>query len=742
MRFKRAGAAVLAAALSATSMGVYAYADEDATMKKELTYVKQRIDIPEDLTEFSYRTNTENKSTKYTFVWSRDGSKSDKETKSRISSIQVSITGNVIKNVYIGYDYPDEESENLWGSSFAKLSDKKIYAAAKKYIKQLNPTIYKNVEINGIETLYTPLWGNDAIVSFHRVVNGVPVTNQEGSITVDKNTGELIRYDFNWINGATFSDTKDAIPAADAEKAYKELFPVELVYTLQYDWKEDKYTPHLVYRQTKSGQINAFTGELSTFDDYRSYGDAGDEDGELEDDDADDIAVETAADANPGTGAASKAVTFSESELEKLEQESKLIKADAALKKLQDMNIFYIPTQSTVQYQYCYYNERQGYYVRNVQFTGSMAKYIDLNGSGEVVPVSAKVGSDDDEYTVYGNFSINAETGDVLNFYSYAPDNGTNMELDETTSRAGKVMETLLGEKFKSDFGELTNNYSNKVYTKYDSKTGKPIGDPRYTSMSFKADRVAYGITCVGENANLTIANNGFVTNYSTNYHSDIEYPKPEKILSEKKAYTKFFEQSPIVLKYRCAYRTDTKKVVTTLVYDTDNTMYIDAFTGKLTNYNGIPIEEETKTGTYTDIENSSYKKYAEKLAKYGITLMDKDGKLNEDEAVTAQDFVDLLNSAGVNSSYPIGLKNDDKLDRKTAAKMLVQGEYNSKVADMTSIFKTKFSDVKEGDPYIGYIAISDAAGFITGNKNGTFEPDAAFTRGEAIKFVYKQLSK
>ena len=50
MRFKRAGSAILAAALTATSVGIYSYAAEDQAMKAELTYVKQRLDIPEKYT--------------------------------------------------------------------------------------------------------------------------------------------------------------------------------------------------------------------------------------------------------------------------------------------------------------------------------------------------------------------------------------------------------------------------------------------------------------------------------------------------------------------------------------------------------------------------------------------------------------------------------------------------------------------------------------------------------------------
>ena len=229
MKFKRTSAAILAAALAIPSTAICAYAAEDEAMKTELTYVKQRIDIPEDYTEFSYRTSTEQNGTRYNFTW-------EKKDSTHGERINVGIVGKVIKNVYVGNYYGEEDE---WKPSFAKLSDSKILAAAKKYINEINPTIADRVKINE-DSLNISLYGKEATLSFKRTANDVDVTGQTGSVTVDKNTGKLIRYNFNWINGATFSDTKDAISKADAQKAYKELFPVELVYTLSYDWEKDE----------------------------------------------------------------------------------------------------------------------------------------------------------------------------------------------------------------------------------------------------------------------------------------------------------------------------------------------------------------------------------------------------------------------------------------------------------------------------------------------------------------------
>ena len=47
MRLRKVTSAALAAAIFATSSGIVAFAEQDANMTKELTYVKERIRIPE-----------------------------------------------------------------------------------------------------------------------------------------------------------------------------------------------------------------------------------------------------------------------------------------------------------------------------------------------------------------------------------------------------------------------------------------------------------------------------------------------------------------------------------------------------------------------------------------------------------------------------------------------------------------------------------------------------------------------
>lgn len=715
MKFTRSSAVIMAAVMAASAVGVTAFAEEDAEMKKVLTNVKERLDIPEELTDFDYRTSTQNGRNLYTFTWSTPAGSEDYQ------QYHVTISGKVIKSVNI------YNNNYNWEPSFAKLSDEKLMEACKKYIKEINPTIDPQIAIDE-DSFSISLYGEQATLRFHRSVEGHPVTGQTGSVTVNKDTGELMGYRLNWVNGAGFSAPDGAISETDAKTAYEKLFDSELTYTTEYDWEKKEYIPHLIYAQTESGQINAFTGEKSTFEDYDSY--AGD-DSIAEEADMEMGVAETTA-ASGANGIASKAVSFSENELAKLEQENKLIKAEDAMKTLRATGVLYIPEDAEITWQNCYYNERSGYYIRRVQFESNYADYIDLNGDDKIYPIDDVVYEEYRGMTVSGSFTINAETGELLSYYNYAPDDGTSsLDSAAAAKTAADAVKKLAGSK-ASKFGTLEQKYTNTVGEK---------GSERTVSISYSANRVENGINCRSEGVSVEVGSNGYVTSYNLNYNEKVSYPKPTGIISKSEAYKKFFDQVNFELKYRCAYRTSDKKVVTALVYAADSDLLIDAFTGKRTDYNGRTVTDAELSGEYADIAGTAYEEVAEKLARYGITLMDDNNYLNADMTITADEFCGLLGNIGIGYDNIEAISGTTKLNRRMASQIVVTAKYGKDVAEMASIFKSKFADVPENSAGIGYIAIADASGLITG-KDGKFSPAVKFTRGDALMLAYNYLSE
>lgn len=722
MKFKKITSAVLAAAMLVPSTCIVSYAEQDQAMKQALTYVKERITIPEELKQFNYSSRVVGGKTRYTFSWNAPASAGKYE------KISVTIIGKVIT----GYSHDKVESYSD-DYSFAKLEPEEIVAKAKEVVKTLNPTVYEYIEVSESPRIY--LWGDDAIVTVKRVKDGVPVTGSTGSVRIDKNTGELKSFNINWIMGAGFADPKDAISVEAAQSGFKNEFPVELVYTTEYDWETDEFIPHLIYRQTKYGEIDALTGKLSTFEDsYNSYETVYDE--EVAEDDCDDEGVNTAA----GGGN----ITFTQDEIDKLEKENKLIKADEAIKLIQEMGVFNIPEENVEStYSRCEFDERLNAYTRYVSFQSNVSGYVSIDGGDDpVVPyeILDDVAEEDvAAKSVYGSFTINAETGEVLSYSCWnAYANGTKLTSEKKADNLlSSYFDKIAGNRaseFPIENAVINYGYDDEVPEEIEGEEN--IVKPKMHTARADISRYVNAIRCDSENASITIDRDGKVSDFNIRYYG-IEYPAPKNIISADDAYDKYFGQIDYALRFRCALK-DNKKVVTAMVYSSDERLNIDAFSGDLVNYDGSEYYREAKNGVYTDLDGSKYKKIAEKLAVYGITLMDEEGRLNADKAITRSEFRSLASAVGSYGS--VGTSPDSELTRQYAAKMLVSRYLDENVAELP-IFRTSYSDVKKDSKYAGYIAVADALGLMSG-KDGKFNPSAKVTRGQALQLIYNILAK
>lgn len=729
MKFKKTASVLLAAAMLVPQTCIVSYAAEkNADMTTALTYVKQRIDIPENLTAFTHSSRLVAGKNSYSFNWHT-------ETDGDYEEINVNIIGKVItyfdngKTVY-GTDY-----------KFAKLESDELYKKAKEAVKMLNPTVCNNIEIS--ETPSISLSANYARFNIKRVKDGIPVAGSTGHLYLNKDTGELLEYNLNWIVGAGFADPADAVSVETAQKSFEREFPVELVYTTEYDWETGKMTPHLIYRQTKTGEIDALTGKLSTYEEsYLEY-----EETVAEEDDCDEGGDE---DINPDTAG----VNFTESEIEKLELEEKLIKADEAIKIIQDMGIFNISDNAESTYSSCDYDDFLGVYVRNVSFQSDVTGYVAIDEPDveEVVEEVEDVADGDDSdstpaydpkakqvtYRVYGNIQINAETGELLR---YICSNSSNM--NATKLKTEKGTDRILAARFKKIAGEVAEEFPtdkanvtyHREYISKERRDNGEIGELR--GGTARINRYANGIKCMDETASITIDRNGKVSSYDITYYG-IEYPEPKNIITEEDAYTSFFDQVDFSLRFRCALK-DNKDVVTALVYTAARMLYIDAFTGKLTASTGSEVYYEAETGEYTDLNGSRYGKIAKKLAAYGITVMDEDGSLNEDKVITREEFRNLVRNIGCYARVEEEEKGKP-LTRQYAAKIFAYGRISETIAEMP-IFKSSFSDVKETSKYVGYIEVVTNLGYMSG-KGGKFSPAKKVTRGQALKMIYDILAK
>lgn len=715
MKFRKPASALLAAAMLVSSVGIVSYAKEDEEMKRELTVVKERIDVPEALSAFTYSTSKEYGNTYYRFYW---------QDPENTKYLNVTVCGKIITQ----YDYHDyaysASSQNDDRYTFAKLTKEEIVERAKEELQKINPTVANYIAINE-DGVRISLYNNYAGVPIYRVQDGVKVAGQSGQIDIDKNTGELLGYYLSWKPGAGFRNAEEAISKEEAVAGYREVFPLEKRYISKYDWETETYTPRLIFQRTDIGQIDAFTGKKATFEDSYDYYESNLNGVEVFDDDDDDAA----GDANPNTGG-DGGVSFTDQELEKLETEGRLIKPEKALEDMIASGIWSVPKNAEIgdNSASTHFDSSVGAYVRSFTIRAYATEYVSVDGAGEVPETTEKTPA---KSTYYGSVTMNAETGEILTFSG--SDTRTITRAIKSEDHAKNLLNNYLKQILNDRASEFVFDKPSFHYLGKD-RDGNLTENSYLSTVSVGSPRYAYGIPCDREKVSLTIDQSARISRYSITWYG-IEYPKPENILSEDEAYTKYFEQTEYDLLYRVAYNTKQKRMETALVYNAGNDFRIDAFSGTLINSYGNEVSAK-KTVGYTDLKQSGYREEAEKLMLYGVTLMDEEGRLNADMTITREDFRVLVRNIGV---YFYDIENGEKpLTRKYAAKILAG---YSKIAELPNLFKSPYSDVPEDDKYVGYIALAVAQGYIKGD-NGKFRPSANMTRGDALLLVYDYLNR
>lgn len=721
MKFKRPASAMLAAAMLVSSTAIVSYAAEDAEMKAALTVAKERIDIPETFTEFNHhvRTNYGNKA--YVFSWSApDGS----------GAINAEVCGKVITNytsnredfaydVVVASDGASIAVESK-PYTFGKLTKEELIRKATAAIKKLNPTVAKKIAVDP-DGVRISLYGNDAYVTVNRVENGVKIAGQNGSVCLDKNTGEMTRFYLSWIPGAGFRDSKEAIKKSAAQEGFQAAFPIEMRYVAEYDWKTQEYTPHLIFHRTEFGQIDAFTGKKATFEESYDYYENGVAETESADMDMDD--------ANPATGGP---ITFTEQEIAKMELEDRLIKPEQKLAEMIESGIWSIPKNAEVSDYHTYFNSRSNAYMLRASLRADAPVYESIDIAAEPYDAIEPLAEEEVMYeqTYYGSVTFNAETGEILSFYGSDPHG-------KRTLKSEKKAMQLIGKYFKEIAGDKAKDFPMDSAEADCIRTGNGSEADLINTFSVSSNRYVNGIACDPESASISLDASERINAYNMNYLG-LDYPKPENVLETDAVYKKYFDQIKYELLYRVAYNNQKKRVETALVYNADAELYLDAFSGTLVNGNGgaRPVK---KPDHYTDLGgNDKLRAAAEKLALYNVTLMDEKGRLNADKAITREDFSNLVRSIGV-YYYEPSEKSQKTLTRKYAAKILT--EQYSDIAELPGLFSSSFSDVPADDKYVGYIAIAAAKGYMKG-ESGKFRPAAKMTRGEALMLVYDYLSR
>lgn len=657
--------------------------DDSSAMEKLIVEVKSRIDIPEELTEFEFSKEGSGAVTYYTFRWSTPDDAAESK------NLSVSISGDTI----INYDYSEYSIDNRRVPSFGKLSSADIEKKALGYIAKLDPHFGDSVKLGDFRGYVR---GDNVTIGFTRTENGADVFGNGGSVTVDKNTGDLVSFSASWWDNAELADISKAVDAEKMQSAYKADANAELLYAIRYDSDAKKFVPTLIYSVSndKYYDLNSAAGS-SYYADYLKAQkenrliDEGYYEGGL-------YAMETADSAAAGDMGK---MSLSPAELKAVSEEKGVISKEKAESIARDNK--YLPLDSTLTLKNAelYKNDassaKQGY-EWSLRFTSADEKNRSTN--------------------VWVN--IDAETGSITSVSSWSDSNKEASDSSAAKSAAVNAAKDLLGAKaaeYKLDDPEINED---------------AVGN-------FTFSRYVNGVKVADDNAYITVNADGKVTHYSCDYHN-VEFPSAEAV-SKDKAFASVFASDDFDCGYR-GFRTMDGKTHTYPVFSMTDTYYVNAKTGEKCSYDGSAYVDE-KTG-YSDISGHWCEKYAEKLLEYGISLESDDGKLNPGTAVTVGKFSDLLGS--VYGYYNAGRVSESERSKPLtyleACRMYVKAAGGEQFADAKGIYRSPFKDVSDDSENVGYFALAYSAGFASADKNGNINPDSYVSNAMILYMIYNSL--
>lgn len=711
-----AAAPVFAVAPAAASSSSASSSTNEADMKKALALVKSRITIPAKYSEFDYTSNKYRGVNSYNFEWSIPNS---------YDSYRVTVKGDMITS----YSSPNYYSST---PTLAKFTADQYTAKAKAWLEKVVPQTTGLIEPNNQVNI--SLRNSDVTVSFKRVYENKDVEYNHVSVTLNKNTGEIISMRSSWWDNASFPSSSKALTNAQINKIYAADTELGLEYRLNYDYKTKKYTAIPVYYPKTFITYDAFTGKETTmYKDREKYNNT-----DLYDDDEyEEAAMSEEADVDAGEGVdgvGANKVEFTEAELAALDEYKGLL-SSAQFKQLMIKDPYIKVTDKflTDSFRVSKTEEAESGFMINCRFYLNTSKKENCS------------------YYI----TADAKTGKVYSFSRYASnDSGKALNVSKASATADAATKYYCSD-ILSHYKANENNSSPVVKTKYYTES----------SRRFSYDRYENNIIVSGEHISIGVNSDGIVTSMGYSHTKNVDFGDG-KVLSKEKVFERLFAQQKMNMFYDGF--ADLKSNYHTYLHYRMDSWYMNAATGQLSTWRGTPYSTAPaaapSTCPYTDIGSSPYKSEITALYNSGVRVFG--GKTFQPKAIlTYKEINQLMNMVNSGSYGVMPLYYDDyyeeyyddeeinyiveeesnstgdaKVTRLMLAKQFVEMEHYDDAAELKGIYKTPFKDIKANDPDIGYIAIAYAIGAASADGNGNFVPKGYVTREYAMHCIYNYI--
>ncbi len=664
------------------------FADEATSKEMEdaLVAVKQRVDIPEEYTEFTTYSNAYNGDTSYSFMWS------DKEYDKSIE-ISADGDGNIIR--YYAFNSLLKNTKKL-----TSLSKTDIISFGEEFLKGIAPKAFENENDTLMYDEKSWSVNNTSYqLRFTRFRDGVEVKGNNASVTI------VVYDDVPFVRSADvlvdYDAEFEAVPenVENYEGTYREAFPVELIYmdrgyNRMTGAEEEKTDLVYRYKNHETGYILAANGEVVTEDTVELYDNSAATGG---------VMMESAA------VAANMKVMLTEAEIKELKAIEGLISqkdAESILKKLP-----YLKFDGTM---------------KNIHFG--------VNRFDDLYRIST---SYEDGKGRYLSVTFDGKTGEVLNLYNgkgYEAKIDSKKDLESKQTKAKEKIDEFLGIVAKEKIENFDEQSCNVSETAVSKEFERFVNGIRYVD-----DRISVGFDLQNE----------MITRYSIDY-AEREFPSPETVVDSASAYDLILKIAPLKRiylktdgKYKVCFTASERIMLDAFTgekylnnLDVNNPS--DKDFALLTNH--WAAEKVNKLAEIQiGFRDDEFSPDAE-IKQYDLLRMFCAGMIHKryldySPQVLYDECVEVYGLLTEDEWNPEGA-----VTRQQAFEIMIRLAGLEEVAKLKDIFKVEYEDgnLIESEK-IGYPAILTGMGVICGN-GGKVRPQEDITRAETAVMLYNYL--
>jgi len=733
--------------LSSALPAAAADADLDAQLKEITQKTKATLGIGDAYKSFDGNLSNNGINELWYLRWSSEAEE---------LSVTVRSDGKIME--YNRYFYDDNASyKQEFSPSFPRYTENDAKAVAEKFLKTILGSGVETADFSSDMKIFARpdqqsrfyFYGSIKLYSYPSAISFTIAIDMERNAVTNFSRSDAYT---KFINAPSAPGTVTS--AADAKLLLKDKITLELLYVLDGKANSSRAVLRYVPKYTGNFLVDAVSGKLIDID--KLYEDA-------KNSYTRDEGLTNGAGASAASPEEKAKLTPEElSGISKLEGVLSQEKLDESARKITEFGLSGY-TLNTSRYDQ---NKEKGEVYCNLSYSKKIT-------AGEVSDETIKKQIASGEYGPVYSYKyvyLNAKTGEILSLSSSAPYLGPvgSVKYGEDSMKA--KAETFLSQYAKEEFEKTA------LYESYDYKS---TYNASYTfNYVQNVDSIPFPSNYINISMN---AMTGFVDSYyqSDLWDRDIAFDSADGVVSLEQAVANYSDAKGAVLQYASLpvavdpSNSDLRPLIERGIYyinelrlcygfdpKKSDISYIDAKTGEAKTYDSYAADNSF---TYSDIDKNWAKDKIQKLAKYGIGF--PGGVFKPDEKLTQKDMLLLLLTANTaislpedeklaeeqiyNMAYSAGfLKSGEKdaakqITRAEAVKFLIKITGYGKAAELKGIYKTSFRDASAiPDSYLGYIAIAQGLGIVSGDEQGRFNPNRVITRAEIAAMLYNFMDR